>query len=186
MRCRFLLKKRQGEELPLYAMLTIGFAVILLFVFLHWINFFHIADSTKDSVTISVQAVCLHDPVVSSLLLEKEDIVFYSGNDSVSMRYYADTEQVTRKACENAYRLFKDILTANLPSGYEKYEIEKFEMLNVLNGIAYTYDSVTGKDSSFVAGNKESSIQVKIKVIRDSFFGKVALPIQETIFLREK
>lgn len=181
-----MFRKRKGDALPLYAILAIGFALALLIVFLNWQGILYTADDVKDSITVSAQAVCLHDPVASSLFLEKEDVIFYSGSNEESMSYYVDTERITRLACENALQKFNHLLETNLSSGYKYYVIEKFEMVNVLNGMVYTYDGISGRSGNFVATGEESSLNVVVKVVRDSFFGEIALPVKETIFLKEK
>lgn len=183
---KMVLGKRNGETLPFFAIITIGFVVILLMVFLQWQGVLFTADDAKDSVTVSAQAVCLHDPVASSLFLEKEDVIFYSGSNEESMSYYVDTERITRVACENALQKFENLLERNLSPNYQYYEIEKFEMRNVLNGMVYTYDGITGISSSFNATDEESSLNVVVKVVRDTFFGEIVLPVKEVVFLREK
>lgn len=183
---RLCLKKTQGDALPFYAILTVGFVISMLLILIHWKELLYSADDAKNGITISAQAVCLHDPVASSLFLEKEDLVFYSGSSQESMKYYSHSERVTRLACENALESFERLLETNIPSKYKGYVIESFEMKNVLSGTVYTYDAITGDSASFAAQNEESSIHVEMKVVRDSIFGEIALPLQETVFLKEK
>ncbi len=180
------LKKRQGDALPFYAVLTAGFVISLLLLLVHWEEFLYSADDAKNGITISAQAVCLHDPVASSLFTEKEDLVFYSGSRQESMKYYSHSGRITRLACENALKSFEKLLGSNLPLKYKGYVIESFEMKNVLGGMAYTYDAVTGDSASFAAPGGTSSLHIEMKVVRDSIFGEIAIPLQETVYLKEK
>ncbi len=183
---KFCSKKKRGDALPIYAILTIGFVISLLLVLIHWEEFIYSANDAKNGITISAQAVCLHDPVASSLFLEKEDLVFYTGSERDSMEYYSHSGRVTRIACENAMESFEELLETNIPSKYKAYVIECFEMKNVLSGTVYVYDAISGRSSSYADQNEESSIHVEMKVVRDSIFGEIALPVQETVFLKEK
>lgn len=183
---KLYLKKMKGDALPFYAILTVGFVISLLLILIHWEELLYSADDAKNGITISAQAVCLHDPVASSLFSEKEDLVFYSGSLQESMKYYSNSERITRLACENALKSFKKLLGTNLPPKYKGYVIESFEMKNVLSGTVYTYDAVTGDSASFSAQNEKTSLHIEMKVMRDSIFGEIALPLQETVFLKEK
>lgn len=179
-------KKRKGNALPLYGIITVGFALELMVILLHWNEMLHVADDIKDSITISAQAVCLHDPAESSLFSEKEDVLFYIGSVQESMKYYTESEHITKVACENALRNFKTLLTVNLPEKYKEYHITKFEMHNVLSGVVYRYDAISGQGDFFVAKNEESQLLVTVSVVQDGFFGEIVLPVKETVFLRNQ
>lgn len=185
MRKRYL-KKRRGDALPFYAILTAGFVISLLLLLIHWEELLYSADDAKNGITISAQAVCLHDPIASSLFTEKEDMVFYSGSRQESLKYYSHSERVTRLACENALESFEKLLGSNLPLLYKGYVIERFEMKNILSGTAYTYDAVTGDSASFASAEQISSLHIEMKVVRDSIFGEITIPLQETVYLKEK
>lgn len=179
-------KKRRGDALPIAAAITIGFCLTLLLIVMYWQEVVHSADEVKDSITVSAQAVCLHDPVASSAFFGREDILFYTGSKQFSMRYYIEPEYITKLAAENTLQLFRSLLSTNLSDSYQNCTIKNFEIKNVIGNEIYVYDAITGANHAYVAPGEMSSLKIEAVVIRDSKFGVLEIPFKETVFLKKK
>lgn len=179
-------KKRKGNALPMFGIITVGFALALMIILLHWHETLYVADDIKDSITISAQAVCLHDPAEFSLFSGREDVLFYTGSVQESMKYYTESERITKVACENALQNFKKLLEVNLPENCKTYSITQFKMYNVVSNVVYTYDAISEQGDSFIAKNEESRLFVAVRVVQDGFFGEIVFSIKETVFLRSQ
>ena len=160
---------------------------VLIYLLTHKAKVIQIYDRLDDTVTVSIQAVCIPDRYIPGTYhWDRQDAVFDSGSRGTAEYYGTNPEIATKYAAELSYGRLKELLSYNLPSTTNGYRIAEYVLVNVISGTAYKFDMINNLASMQETNETESYLQVKIEVDLDlPLFGKTSWSKETVAILTE-
>ena len=159
--------KKEGSIsiMPILALFLLLISVLVL-IMSNKAKVMQIYDRMEDTVTVSAQAVCVPDRYVPGAFhWNREDVVYDSGSMENAKYYVFEPEVATRYATELSYARLNELLEFNLPAFATAYQINKYLLVNVIDGEAFMYDV---KENRCVVENTqktESYIDMEIEIM---------------------
>ena len=138
-------QKRKGSALlqPMFFLFVV-FALLLALICVYKVKATQIYGNLDDTVTVSCQAVCIHDRYISgSLYWNVFDVVFDTGSKSASEYYLTDPRIATEVAAALAYTRLSNLLSDNFSLLVTDFSIKEFVIVNMISGRAYSFDYIS-------------------------------------------
>ena len=182
-------QKRKGSALlqPIFFLFVV-FALVFALIFVYKVKATQIYGNLEDSVTVSCQAVCIHDRYISgSLYWNVFDVVFDTGSKHISEYYVTDPRIATKEAATLAYTRLTNLLNDNFSLLVVDFSIEEFVIVNIISGRAYSFDYISKSSSEWNTSEEDSYLKVKILVSVDlPAFGTTQWVKEDTLILMER